>query len=240
MESNVEVKGIMRKKQDASSVKLKGVGDGISVSLDPAQPLETLQADLKTAFGRLKQVAFNARVILEPAGGGDHRDLIETLGAFLRENFAVGSVTGPASKRVGSEERIRQQDMVQAWRNRRSDALILAGRVRSGQNVTARKHLILLGDVNPGGEVIAGGDILIMGSLCGTAAAGQPNHEDAIVLALDFRPMQVQIAGVIETGFSSESSAGQAQFACIKEGSIKIEDYLKAGPFRRLSWPQVR
>ncbi len=236
----MEAKGMTRKKEDVPSVKLKGVGDGISVSLDPSQPLETLQADLKTAFGRLKHVAFNARVILEPGGQGDHKELIETLGSFLKENFAVGSVTGPVSKRVGSEERLRQQDMVQAWRNRRSDALILSGRVRSGQNVTARKHLILLGDVNPGGEVIAGGDVLILGSLCGTAAAGQPNHEEAIVLALDFRPMQVQVAGVIETGFASESTEGQAVFACLKDGAIKIEDYLKAGPFRRLSWPQVR
>lgn len=236
----MEAKGMTKKKEDVSSVKLKGVGDGISVFLDPSQPLETLQADLKAAFGRLKQVAFNAKVILETGEQEDQKDLIETLGSFLKKNFGVGSVTGPVRNRVVSEERTRQQDMVQAWRNRRSDALILSGRVRSGQNVTARKHLILLGDVNPGGEVIAGGDVLIMGSLCGTAAAGQPNHEEAIVMALDFRPMQVQVAGVIETGFTSETSPGQAIFAHLKDGAMKIENYMEVGPFRRLSWPQVR
>jgi septum site-determining protein MinC len=229
----------MRKREDISSVKLKGVGDGISVSLDPSQPIETLQSDLKTAFERLNHVADNANVILEPGGQEDHKELIDTLASFLRKNFAVGSVTGPVRKREVSEERVRQQDVVQAWRNRRSEALILAGRVRSGQNVTARKHLILLGDVNPGGEVIAGGDILVLGSLCGTAAAGQPDHEEAIVLALDFRPMQVQISGVIETNFSP-SGMGQAEFARVKDGTIQIENYLKAGPFRRRSWPEVR
>lgn len=221
------------------SVKLKGVGDGIRVSLDPSQPISTLQTDLKIAFERLKHVAFNARVILEPAGQEDHTELIDTLASFLKENFAVRSVTGPARKRVGSEERVRQQDLVQGWQNRRSEALILSGRVRSGQNVTARKHLVLLGDVNPGGEVIAGGDIFILGSLCGTAAAGQPDRGDAIVLALDFRPIQVQISGVIATGFAA-SSEGQAEFARVKDGAIIIENYLKAGLFRRLSWPQVR
>src|SRR3989304_5624817 len=118
----------MRKREDHSSVKLKGVGDGICVSLDPTQPLGTLQADLKTAFERMKHAVLNARVILEPAGQGDHRELIETLGSFLKENFGVGSVTGPVRKREGTEEIFRQQDVAQAWRNRRSEALILSGR----------------------------------------------------------------------------------------------------------------
>ncbi|PKN61980.1 MAG: septum site-determining protein MinC [Deltaproteobacteria bacterium HGW-Deltaproteobacteria-15] len=230
----------MKKREEISSVKLKGVGDGISVSLDPSQPIETLQSDLKTAFERLRHVACNAKVILEPGGEEDHKELIDTLASFLKKNFGVGSVTGPARKRDVSEEQVRQQDVFQSWRNRRSEALILSGRVRSGQHVTARKHLVLLGDVNPGGEVIAGGDILILGSLCGTAAAGQPDRQEAIVLALDFRPMQVQIAGVIETNFSSTAGFGQAEFARAKGGSIVIENYLKAGPFKRLSWPEVR
>ena len=188
------------------SVKLKGVGEGIRVSLDPSQPIETLQADLRIAFERLKHVAFNARVILEPQGEEEHKELIDGLACFLKENFAVGSVTVPPRKRPQSEERFRQQDLVQGWQNRRSDALILAGRVRSGQNVTAKKHLVLLGDVNPGGEVIAGGDILILGSLSGTAAAGQPNQGEAVVLALDFRPIQVQISTVIATDFKTAAS----------------------------------
>lgn len=231
----------MRKKEELSSVKLKGVGDGICVTLDPSCPLETLQSDLKTAFERLRHVVFNARVILEPGGEGEHKELIDDLASFLKKNFAVGSVTGPVRKRTGSEERVRHQDLLQGWQNRWSDALILSGRVRSGQNVTARKHLVLLGDVNPGGEVVAGGDILILGSLCGTAAAGQPDHAEAIVLALDFRPIQVQISGVIATGFDTASGGkGVAEFARVKDGAMRIEDYLQAGPFRRLSWPQVR
>jgi len=229
----------MKREEHISSVRLKGVGDSISVFLDPSQPLETLQSDLKSAFERLKHVACNARVVLDPGGEEDHKELIDTLATFLRAHFAVGSVSGPVKRCEPSVERLRQQDVIQAWRNRRSEALILSGRVRSGQNVTARKHLVLLGDVNPGGEVIAGGDILILGSLCGTAAAGQPNREGAIVLALDFRPVQVQIAGVIETNFSGRSGAG-AEFAHIEEGSLKIEDYLRSGPFKRLTWPEVR
>lgn len=228
----------MRKKEERTSVVLKGVGDSIWVTLDPSLPLDTLRIDLGAAFERVKQVAPNSRVVLD-TGGGDPNGLIEPLASFLKKNFQVGSVTGPTPKRAPWEERVRQQDVMQSWRNRRSEALILSGRVRSGQNVTARKHLVLLGDVNPGGEVIAGGDIFILGSLCGIAAAGQPNHEEAIVLALDFRPLQVQIAGVIAAGVASPAE-GETEFARLEKGEIKIEQYLKAAPFGKLSWPQVR
>lgn len=231
---------MLRNKEEKPSVKLKGVGENIWVSVDPSRPLDILRDDLRLAFERLNRVAFNARIILDPGDQEDHKDLIEPLAAFLKENFGVGAVSGPSRRPVQSEERARHRDVVQAWRNCRSEALILSGRVRSGQNVTAKKHLVLLGDVNPGGEVVAGGDILIMGSFCGTAAAGQPDHEEAIILALDFRPIQVQISGVITTSPSHTSDTARAEFARVENGVIKIEDYAKASPFGRLSWPQVR
>jgi septum site-determining protein MinC len=105
--------------------------------------------------------------------------------------------------------------------------------------VTARKHLLILGDVNPGGEVVAGGDILVIGSLCGTASAGQPDNLDAIVLALDFRPTQVQIGGFVAAGLP-DSPGKITEFAHLENGAIMVEDYLKAAPFGRLPWPQVR
>ena len=49
----------------------------------------------------------------------------------------------------------------------------------------------------------AGGDILVIGSLCGTAAAGQTDNRDAIILALDFRPIQVKIGSVVAAGLSA-------------------------------------
>lgn len=98
---------------------------------------------------------------------------------------------------------------------------MLAGRVRSGQKVTARKHLTIMGDVNPGGEVVAGGDILVMGSLKGKATAGYPDNEERIILALDFQPEQLQIAGYVVTGIPSFQE-GRAQFAHIVNYSIRI------------------
>ena len=96
-----------------------------------------------------------------------------------------------------------------------------------------------MGDVNPGGQVIAGGDILIMGRLRGNAVAGTPDNEAAIVMALDFRPTQVQIGGFIAAGLPPRPEKVM-EYAHVEAGAIIVEDYLKADPFGKLPWPEVR
>ena len=220
-------------------VRLKGVGDSLRVTLDPSQPLDLLQREVGKIFERLKHLAINARVIIDPGEEGDHEPLIENLGNYLKDTFSVGSVSGPPRKRSATEERIRTKDMVQSWEYHRSDALVLMGRVRSGQKVHAKKHLFIMGDVNPGAEIAAGGDIIVMGRLCGIVLAGQPSNEDAIVLALDFRPSLVQIGNLVAAG--EHASKGESvEFAHIDNGQVVVEDYLKANPFGKLPWPTTR
>jgi septum site-determining protein MinC len=211
------------------------------VTLDPETPLDILQEGLRQRFEQMKNLAENARVIIDTGSPDAHRGLVTQLGDFLKAAFPVASVAAPPEEPaiVDSAPRVRQRDMSRAWQNHRSDVLMLTGRVRSGQKITARKHLLILGDVNPGGEVLAGGDILVMGSLCGTASAGQPDNLNAIVLALDFRPTQVQIGGFVAAGLP-DSPGKIAEFAHLENGAIMVEDYLKAAPFGRLPWPQVR
>ncbi len=224
---------------DMLPVRLKGVGDSLRVTLDPKQPFELLQQETGKLFERLKHLAINARVIIDPGEQGDHDGLIENIGEYLKETFDVGSVSGPPKKRSVSEERIRQRDVSKSWEHHRSDVLMLSGRVRSGQKVHAKKHLFILGDVNPGAEITAGGDIMVMGSLCGAVLAGQPENEDAIVLALDFRPSLVQIGGYVAAG-ESGSKGKSAEYAHVDNGIVIVEDYLKANPFGRLPWPKTR
>lgn len=225
--------------QGTSFVRLKGVGDSLWVTLDPTQPTDLLQEELVRLFGRLKHLALQARVILDPGTTHGHEDLIENLGTFLKENFGVGFVSGPPKKRSADEEQSRKRDVNLSWKHRRSDVLILAGRVRSGQEVTARQHLLIMGDLNPGGKVVAGGDVLILGSMLGTAAAGQPGNEDAIILALDFRPTQIQIGGYVAAGPPC-SPRTVAEYAFVENNAIVVADYLKENPFGRLPWPEVR
>jgi len=222
------------------TVKLKGVGDGLWVTIDPAQSVDVLKGDLAAVFKRLNEMAVNAKVTLDTETGENHTDLLDELGLFLKDRFSVASVSALPNQRSRSreEERTRKRDMDRSWQHHRSHVLMLAGRVRSGQKVTAKKHLTIMGDVNPGAEVVAGGDILVMGSLKGKAAAGYPDDEQKIILALDFQPEQLQIGGHVVTGIPSFKEGG-VYFAHIVNDSILVEDYLKANPYGRLPWPEV-
>ncbi len=224
----------------SSLVKLKGVGDSLWVTLDPNMPIESIKEELAKLFKRLRHLATNARVILDPGEQNCiHDSMIETLGRYLKEAFGVGIVTRPPSKRSQSEEKVRTFDMNRSWQNHHSEALVLTGRVRSGQKVTARKHLIIMGDVNPGAEIIARGDILVLGSLRGTAAAGQPNDEKSLILAIDFRPSQVQIGGFVAAGITN-SPGKSIEYAYVDDSAIVVDDYIKSNPFSRIPWPQAR
>ncbi len=225
--------------QNNAPVRLKGMGDGLCVTLDPDQPTEFIRSELIRLFQPLKHLAINARVILDFGDAEGDEALVEELGGFLRENFGVGSVQRSAKRRTAPEDAVRQRDMDRSWHHHRSDVLMLTGRVRSGQKVTARKHLLILGDVNPGAEVLAGGDILIMGSLAGTAIAGQPDALDTIVLALDFRPTQIQIGSVVAAGLPP-SRQRYPEYAYVEGGNIVVENYMEANPFGRMPWPEVR
>lgn len=225
--------------EQPSAVRLKGVGDCLWVTFNPQLTVAALQKELHAIFSRLKHLAINARVVLDPGEGGGHEPLIDSLSVYLKENFKVGIVSAPEKKGSGTARRVRARELHSGMRYRRSNVLMMTGRVRSGQKLEAGKHLILLGDVNPGGQVVAGGDIFIMGSLLGTACAGMPKNESAIIFSLDFRPSQIQIGGLVAAGQASDRDR-TAEFACVEDGIIIVQDYMKTNPFGKVPWPEIR
>lgn len=65
--------------------------------------------------------------------------------------------------------------------------------IRSGQILQVPGDLLLIGDVNPGGTVIAGGNIFIMGALKGIAHAGCYGNDQAVIAASVMKPSQLRI-----------------------------------------------
>lgn len=92
-----------------------------------------------------------------------------------------------------------------AWDD--ADARIIYATLRSGQKIETEHSLIIVGDINPGAEVVAGGDIIILGSLRGTAHAGAYDETGAgrVIFGLNLQPTQLRIGMVISRGCSSPS-----------------------------------
>lgn len=66
--------------------------------------------------------------------------------------------------------------------------------LRSGQSITSEGNIVIIGDVNPGSEVIAKGDITVWGILGGIAHAGSDGNQFARIRALKMNAIQLRIA----------------------------------------------
>jgi len=75
--------------------------------------------------------------------------------------------------------------------------MIVRGTCRSGTLVESQSDCIVLGDVNPGAEVIAVGDIIVFGRLRGVAHAGATGNRSACIWAISIEPSQLRIADLV-------------------------------------------
>jgi septum site-determining protein MinC len=78
-----------------------------------------------------------------------------------------------------------------------ADPLYLQLTVRSGVEISHPGTVVVLGDVNPGGSVVAAGDILVWGRLRGIAHAGAKGNTNCRIMALEMQPTQLRIASYI-------------------------------------------
>lgn len=73
------------------------------------------------------------------------------------------------------------------------------GIIRSGQVVQADGDLVVIGDVNPNGRVVAAGSIYVLGRLKGIAHAGVNGNREAVIAASWLEATHLMIADEIET-----------------------------------------
>ena len=106
------------------------------------------------------------------------------------------------------------------------DTLFLRRTIRSGQAIQHASNIVILGDVNPGAEIISGGDVLVWGVLRGMVHAGYPNNESAIVCSLLLAPVQLRIAHLLSRPPDGYQVQARPEFASIKSGQIVVEAWL--------------
>ncbi|MGC9360071.1 MAG: septum site-determining protein MinC, partial [Anaerolineae bacterium] len=97
--------------------------------------------------------------------------------------------------------------------------------VRSGKIVRHQGHVAIIGDVNPGGAIIAGGDVIVWGSLRGTAHAGAFGDTSAVICALDMQPLQLRIAEVVARPGDHAALCPGPEMAKVLDGRIVVEPW---------------
>lgn len=78
-----------------------------------------------------------------------------------------------------------------------SETKFIQNSIRSGQREEYPGSLVICGDVNAGAEVVAGGNIMVLGALRGVAHAGANGNTMAMISANYIDVTQVRIANMV-------------------------------------------
>ena len=103
--------------------------------------------------------------------------------------------------------------------------LVVRRTLRSGQSLRHTGSVAVVGDVNPGAEIVAGGDVVVWGKLRGTVHAGAMGDEAAIVCALDLAPTQLRIAQHIARSPEDRRRKPVPEVARVRSGKIVAESW---------------
>jgi len=104
-----------------------------------------------------------------------------------------------------------------------SRLLIVNKNLRSGQTVEHRGDVLILGDVNEGAEVVAAGNIVVMGTLRGYAHAGAIGDDSSVVVAKKMIPQQLRIGHHIAIRGEDEEEPQGAEIAKVIDNKIVLE-----------------
>ncbi len=213
------------------NVQIKGVRDGLLVTLGEGEWSELQTALLahiqeQAGFFQGARVALDVgNQILHAAELGNLRDRLSEMGISLWAVLSNSPTTEQTSQVLGLATKIftpRPDRTIKPSNPAHSDgeaAIFVQRTLRSGMRVSFQGTVVVIGDVNPGAEIIASGSIIVWGRLKGTVHAGAEGNEKAVVCALDLHPTQLRIASVISMTPEKKSKL-QPEIARIEHGQV--------------------
>ena len=228
-------------------ITIKGIRDGLLVTLRAAEPYEVAFESLTKTVGQRGEFLRNSRIALDMGGRIVNQDQLgEIQELFARKGIALWAVlshreaTRSAARDLGLATRLpgTQMDLNGNGQpepsayiaNIRPDtppnAMLINETLRSGRSIVYNGHIIVMGDVNPGAELIAEGNIVVWGKLLGLVHAGAEGDIEATVSALDLSPTQLRIADYITVAPPADKNREPIpETASIKDNQIVAEPW---------------
>lgn len=186
--TSFEVKPAMTNKRPL--VMIMGKKDGLVLKLDDQCAYHDLLEELKARLSERRQHYSDGPLLsVKVEAGNRYLDPAqrEEIQAIIRSEkmLVVEEITSNVMTVEECDERLRRQSLLQVRQT-----------VRSGQVLEAPGDLLVIGDVNPGGQVVACGNIYIMGALRGIAHAGADGASDKVIVSSLMKPTQLKIGSV--------------------------------------------
>ena len=104
-----------------------------------------------------------------------------------------------------------------------SETTFHKGSLRSGQKIEVEGSIVIIGDVNSGAEVIAGDNIVVIGTLRGLAHAGAKGNKEAIIAASTLDVVQLRISNIVMEIDKEEENVYEHAYIYVDDDKIIIE-----------------
>ena len=175
-----------------SRVVIKSSKSGMSIILDPDCTFEELLSDIAAKFKQNARFWGSVQMALMLEGreltAAEEFQIVNT----ITENSSVEIlclIDQDAQRIERCEKALNQKLMELPYRT----GQFYRGDLHRGESLDSEASIVIIGDVLHGARVTARGNIIILGTLKGTAHAGISGNEDAVVVALEMAPLQLKI-----------------------------------------------
>lgn len=217
------------------SVVIKSSKNGITLVLHPELPFEQLINEILLKFRESEKFFANASFAISFEGRALSEEEKLTIVDTIMTHTSVKILCIIESDEIrdaviGRKIEEQKQATAAAAVIKKANGSFYYGSLTAGEQLETAESIVIIGDIPKGAAVISKSDIVVLGSLHGSAYAGMDGRSDAFIAALDFLPEQYNIAGVYGTPvlpekvgiFSRRNKTSQAKIASVCDGIINI------------------
>ena len=218
-------------------VELKGFRDGMRLIIDPEAPMEQIEQAIVERMANLGDSLSGLIMNMDLGSRSLNDEELIRLKNLLNEDYGleVKQIIGDSydEPKAAQEPQITgvpalhgEERVYSQLASIQEETRFIRHTLRSGQAERALEgNMVILGDVNPGAEVIAAGDIIVLGTLRGVAHAGALGNTSSIIFALNLLPTQLRIGRFITRPPAEQQPHQQAEIARVEEDAIIVEEY---------------
>lgn len=219
-------------------VIFKGVQNGLIIILDENATFQEIEKNLLEKVKNAKTFFDGANISITFKGKELSEDEeMSLLGIISKESgldisFVNNIATINAKEEPASEPtNIEPKDIMQFQNHiltaKNNITQFHKGSIRSGQKIDFAGSVVVMGDVNPGGQIIAEGNVIILGKLKGVVHAGSSGDKDCFISALKMNPTQIIIGDCLASFPKDMERELLPEYAYVKDNQIFVEPLLK-------------
>jgi septum site-determining protein MinC len=217
---------MMEDRMGKFSVEFKGTKEGVTIYCLENVDFNDILVDLVDRLQQRAAFFGTAQVLVDIGSRELTQEETEQLVNIIQENSQLVlkgiQTTDLRPPALSSAKRRGQTDDLNLEGFKEGRSMVIKRTLRSGQAIHFPGIVIVLGDVNPGAEIVAEGDIFVYGTLRGIAHAGAGGDRSASVVALRLAPTQLRIADIISRAPDDSSLPEQPEYAYIDDNRIMI------------------